>query len=199
MANVERRVADRWLELREREQYIRHLVDNTGEAIFLCDEQGKVLDINRRACESLGYRREQLLLMSLADVETPAAAEDPGPSPGCPVEGYPQVFEAVHRRQDGTTFPVEVHVTKVGHDAQRALLVIVRDITGHNLSEKTRTTDQVPSADSVGADGGLTQPLAVLLDNLQTAQALSAGDPEAARRSLDEGVRLLRKIIDAGP
>ena len=113
MASVERRVADRWLELRERERYIRHLVDNTGDAIFLCDEQGKILDTNRRACESLGYRREQLLSMSLADVEAPVGTENPKPLLN-PSAEYPRTFQTVHLRKDGTPFPVEVYVTSVG-------------------------------------------------------------------------------------
>ncbi len=46
MASVERQVAERWLELRERERYIRHLVDSTSDAIFLREEQGRILDVN---------------------------------------------------------------------------------------------------------------------------------------------------------
>jgi PAS domain S-box-containing protein len=189
MASVERRVADRWLELRERERYIRHLVDNTGDAIFLCDEQGKILDTNRRACESLGYRREQLLSMSLADVEAPVGTENPKPLLN-PSAEYPRTFQTVHLRKDGTPFPVEVYVTSVGIGAQRLLLSIVRDVTDRKQAEGLLPNNEQPLAN-------MAEQLSAALGNFQTAERLFASDPETARQSLDEGMRLLRKMIDA--
>ena len=191
MADVERRVADRWLELRERERYIRHLVDNTGDAIFLCDEQGKILDTNWRACESLGYRREQLLSMSLADVEAPVGAADPRPSLSHSVDEYPRTFQTVHLRKDGTTFPVEVHMTLVGIGAQRLLLSIVRDLTDRTQAERLLSNNEQALA-------GMAQQMTAAMDNLQTAERLLASDPETARQSLNEGMRLLRKAVDTG-
>jgi PAS domain S-box-containing protein len=137
MASVERQVTDRWLELRERERYIRHLVDNTSDAIFLRDEQGKILDINKRACDSLGYSREELLSMTVVDVEFPVVTEDQGPAVKHLGEEYPRTFEGIHRRKDGTTFPVEVHLTSVGRTSQPLLLALVRDITDRKQAEMT--------------------------------------------------------------
>jgi PAS domain S-box-containing protein len=140
VAAVERTVADRWLELRERERYIRHLVDNTSDAIFLCDQQGTILDVNRHAYESLGYRREELLSMTVDDVELPAGGDDATPLPKLAADDHPQDFEAVHLRKDGTTFPVEVHVTSVGIGQQQLRLAIVRDITDRKRAEGTLST-----------------------------------------------------------
>ena len=135
MASVERQVADRWLELRERERYIRHLVDNTGDAIFLCDRQGTIVDVNKRACDNLGYSRNELLSMTVADVELPTVAAEPEPLAKHSSEEYPRSYESVHRRKDGTTFPVEVHLALVGIGAQRLVLAIVRDITDRKRAE----------------------------------------------------------------
>ncbi len=44
----------------------------------------------------------------------------------------PRTFHTTHRRKDGTIFPVEVHVTSVGMDAEPLLLAIVRDLTDRN-------------------------------------------------------------------
>ena len=68
-AQVEQLVAERTRELRESEQRFRRLVDNAGDAFFLRDEQGKILDVNKRACDSLGYTREELLSMTIADID----------------------------------------------------------------------------------------------------------------------------------
>ena len=43
----------------------------------------------------------------------------------------------------------------------------------------------------------MAEQLSAALGNFQTAERLFASDPETARQSLDEGMRLLRKMIDA--
>jgi PAS domain S-box-containing protein len=40
-----------------------------GDAFFVYDAGGRILDANRRACETLGYTREELLSLSMTDVE----------------------------------------------------------------------------------------------------------------------------------
>ena len=135
MAVVERQTAARWHEVREKEHYIRYLIDNTSDAVFLRDQQGKILDINKRACDSLGYSREELLSMTVADMELPIVAENPGPLVKRSAEEYPRTFEGLHRRKDGTTFPVEVHSTLMGIGSQPVILAIVRDITDRKRAE----------------------------------------------------------------
>jgi CHASE1-domain containing sensor protein len=68
-ATVEKMVTKRTRELYESEQRFRRLVDNAGDAFFLHDEDGKILDVSRRACHSLGYTREELLAMTIADID----------------------------------------------------------------------------------------------------------------------------------
>ncbi len=136
MAGVQRQVADRWLELRERERYIRHLIESTSDAVFLHDEQGQILDVNRRACDALGYSREELLSLTVADVELPAVAENPRPPVRRGAEEHRHTFERVYRRKDSTTFPVEVHATLVGSGDNPLILAVVCDITGRKQAEK---------------------------------------------------------------
>jgi PAS domain S-box-containing protein len=44
---------------------------NTADAIFLCDQQGEILDINKLTCESLAYSREELLSLPVRLPATP--------------------------------------------------------------------------------------------------------------------------------
>ena len=49
-------------ELRESEIRFRTFVDHAGDALFVQDlEQGIIVDVNRQACESLGYTRQELI------------------------------------------------------------------------------------------------------------------------------------------
>ena len=59
----------RWRQALERsEERFRQLVEQAVDGIFVCDEDGLLIDVNRQACESLGYSREELLSMNLVDI-----------------------------------------------------------------------------------------------------------------------------------
>jgi len=55
--------------LQESEERFRLLFDGAADAFFLADLQGKLINVNRAACESLGYTRDELLRMSVPDIE----------------------------------------------------------------------------------------------------------------------------------
>jgi len=50
--------------VRASEQRFRVFVDHAADAFFLTDEQSRVVDVNRHACESLGYTRDELIGMN---------------------------------------------------------------------------------------------------------------------------------------
>ncbi|MHB8808599.1 MAG: GAF domain-containing protein [Desulfobulbaceae bacterium] len=52
--------------LQDSEKRFRTLIDRAGDAIFLADMNGKLVDVNKMACQALGYSREELLSMSVA-------------------------------------------------------------------------------------------------------------------------------------
>jgi PAS domain S-box-containing protein len=87
------------------EQRYRNLTDQAADSFFVHDERGKLVEVNRRACDSLGYTREELLQMNFTDVEQefdPPALEKmlrqlkPGQA---------RTLVGKHRRKDGTEFP----------------------------------------------------------------------------------------------
>jgi PAS domain-containing protein len=64
---TERRRAEE--ELRASESRFRTFVDHARDAFFLIDENLTVVDVNRQACESLGYSREELIGMQPRDFD----------------------------------------------------------------------------------------------------------------------------------
>ncbi len=64
---TEQQRAARALEASE-ERY-RKVVDHAGDGLFLHRLDGRFVDVNEHACESLGYTREELLRLSVRDVE----------------------------------------------------------------------------------------------------------------------------------
>jgi two-component system, sensor histidine kinase and response regulator len=123
--------------LRASEQRFRTFVDHAADAFFL-HEAGtvRVLDVNRRACESLGYTRDELLGMTPADFDpdySPARRERVHRELDA---GKAAVFESRHRRKDGTIFPVEVKAQEFREGGQRFLVSLARDITDRKRAEE---------------------------------------------------------------
>jgi diguanylate cyclase (GGDEF)-like protein/PAS domain S-box-containing protein len=99
------------------------------DALFVHDHEGRFVEVNRRACESLGYTREELLAMRVTDIEQdfdlPAAQAQWSrlrPDATIALKGH-------QRRRDGSRFPVEVHFGLLEADGQRLYVGVVRDIS----------------------------------------------------------------------
>jgi two-component system, sensor histidine kinase and response regulator len=122
--------------LRASEQRFRTFVDHATDAFFLHDERGAILDVNRQACESLGYTRDELLGMTPADFDpdvNPAYFEDIERmlAPGATI-----AFESRHRRKDGTVFPVEIRGQAFWEGGRRLTVGLARDITDRKRAEQ---------------------------------------------------------------
>jgi PAS domain S-box-containing protein len=127
---------------RERERMLRDLtlfrtlLDQSNDAIQVVDpETLRFLDVNERACAELGYSREELLSMSVRDIDT-----DPSEGMRAEVEKRLResgfiIMERVHRRKIGTTFPVEVNLRKVRLDREYDV-ALSRNITARKQAEK---------------------------------------------------------------
>ena len=55
--------------LRASEQRFRTFADHAADAFFVHDERARVQDVNRRACEALGFTREELIGMTPSDFD----------------------------------------------------------------------------------------------------------------------------------
>ena len=114
---------------------VRALLDNSNDAIEVLDPVTlRFLDINATGCLALGYTREELLSMSIYDIIDTAYSAAPQKVLAQLRESEHALFETIHRRKDGSTFPVEVNVVSVELD-KPYLLAITRDITERKLLE----------------------------------------------------------------
>jgi len=125
--------------LRESESRFRTVVEQAADAIYLHDHDGIIQDVNRQACLSLGYERDELLGMHVCDVDAdfePAGARrlwqrlaGHGELDG------PISVQSTHRRQDGSAFPVEVRISTLTVNGQPLLVALARDISEHMRAE----------------------------------------------------------------
>ncbi len=96
-------------------------------------------DINRHACEDLGYTREELLSLQVRDFDPIWPAERVAGLYDSLTPGASVTHETFLRRKDGTSLPVEVHVGLL--DAERqTMVVLARDIRERKRSDEERHT-----------------------------------------------------------
>jgi formate hydrogenlyase transcriptional activator len=136
-----REVGERLLsKVRETERTIgelrlfRTLVDQCSEAIEVVDpETLRFLDVNEKACSELGYSREELLAMGVYDIN-PTTSETVGKIREELGKSGFAMRETLHRRRDGSTFPVEVSLSLVQID-RNYVVAIARDLSERKLVE----------------------------------------------------------------
>ena len=130
--------------LRGSEERFRTLVQQASDAIFVHDVAGRLLDANESACKNLGYPRNELLRMSVLDIEQDVRPEEAlkiwrGFKPG-----QSQTVRGRHRRKNGTTFPVEVSLNCYEIQGQVVFAGLTR-----NTSDRKEYEDQLAQSVSL--------------------------------------------------
>ena len=131
--------------VRDSEERFRNIIDQASDAIFIHDFDGKFVYVNRQAFTSLGYSRDELLSLSVKDVDPDAL---PRGDTAKIWPNLPATFEARHRRKDGTTFPTEIRLSPIEFGGTKLVLSVVQDITERKRAEEelTRAKDLAETA-----------------------------------------------------
>ena len=138
-AEAEKRVAIE-KELRKSETKFREIFNNANDAVFIHEISpegpGKFLDVNNQLCTMLGYTREEMLTMSIPDIDAPGQDVNvPGIISTLFKEGK-VVFRIEHIAKDGRRIPVEVSARLIRSESNPVVLAIVRDISERKRFEQ---------------------------------------------------------------
>lgn len=129
--------------LRASEQRFRALFNNADDAAFLhgIGKDGTpqpFVEVNDVACRRLGRTRDELVGLSPADVDDPAAAADRPAILRELLERGRVRFETAHVSRDGTAMPVEISSTLFTLNHDLMVLSIARDVRDRKLAESER-------------------------------------------------------------
>jgi PAS domain S-box-containing protein len=129
---VERKRAAQTLRL------FRDLIDRSNDCIFVIEPKwGRFLDLNDRACVSLGYTREELLDMTVKDIEESIPDDSSWQNKAEELKIKPDlVIQGRHRRKDATTFYVETSLKYVSQENEDHIIAVARDITERKRAEE---------------------------------------------------------------
>ena len=128
--------------IRQSERRNRRFVDHVPDALFIHDAKGKIIDVNKRACSSLGYCREELLGMNILDIERDYSAADGRDMIRRILKSNnPLSFQGTNQGKDGRTFPVEAKVNVLEQGEEPLFVTVVRDISDR-LHQQRRLQDK---------------------------------------------------------
>ncbi len=167
---------------KESEHRYSTVVDHIGDSIVVHDFDGNIVEVNSSASENLEYARDELLAMTIGDIEIAVPVDKILETWRNTDPGQRRAFKGMHRRKDGTVFPVDVRGEIIEISGQQRILVSARDMTEAQAAEAARAeaegqlraiVDASPSAISLaGIDGGI-------LTVNKTYSEWAAADPSA--------------------
>ncbi len=116
---------------------LREIMDIVNDAIFIHDPStGKILEVNKKACDSYQYSRKELKLLTTNDISSgvhPYTQKEAIKLMKKAASGKPQLFEWHAKKKNGDLFWIEVNVQLSNIENQLYLIAIERDITDKKI------------------------------------------------------------------
>jgi PAS domain S-box-containing protein len=177
--------------LKEQERY-RAVLAATTEGFWIHTADLRFEFVNDAYCRMTGFGREEIMSMSIADLEIVESEEQiKGHTSRIKERGYDR-FETRHRRKDGSSIDLEVMVNYYARD--NIFFSFLRDITERRKAEDERTRHQMEKEnilkDLHDGIGGLTTNI-----NLLAELARTSDDRSAVRHSLATIAELSRESL----
>ncbi len=119
--------------LKESAEHYRKLFEQMHDAIVIFSpEDEKVIDVNRRACDLYGLKRDEFLGLSMRSISKnlPQNTEN---IKNTVEKGYYHNFQSVHYRKDSTEMLMEINASVFLFKGKPVILSINRDITDRIL------------------------------------------------------------------
>ncbi|MEI7850212.1 MAG: transporter substrate-binding domain-containing protein [Kiritimatiellales bacterium] len=127
---------------KERLELTQFALDRAGNPAFWVNSTGRFVYVNEAACRTLGYDKEELLRLSVPDID-----------PNMPAERWPSHWQELqekkslqlemhHKTKDGRLLPVEVHASYIRYGNREYICTSAHDITNRKESEKRLRFEQ---------------------------------------------------------
>jgi PAS domain S-box-containing protein len=174
--------------LRASEQQYRQIVETTTDGIMKSDVDGRIVFVNQRFAQMIGYQPSEMVGQSLFAFMSPAARMIAEAAFARRREGVRDTLDATFHHRDGTEIYVNIAGTPLydadGHHA--GSLGVFRDVTEQiKLRSQLMVSDRMASVGTLAAGVAheINNPLAAVLANLDyiADKLLAPGHPAAGR------------------
>ncbi len=120
-------------DLKKSEELYRKLFEQAHDAIVIfAPEDEKVIDVNRRACDLYGFKRDEFLGLSLATISKNSIQSHVNIKLTLE-KGYYHNFQSVQYKKDMSEMLMEINASVFIYNGKKVILSINRDITDRIL------------------------------------------------------------------
>ncbi len=139
-------------ELKEALEWQRQIFEGSRDAVFLSDEEGRFVAVNRAAADLTGFAREELLAMKIPDLHDEPDLAAFRAFHRRILDGERILSSATIRRKDGSRVAAEFNNTVIVIGDKRFMHTTARDVTERlNLEEQLRQRQKM---DAIGQLAG---------------------------------------------
>jgi len=131
--NNETKPAERKIRL---DDFGRMILDTAIDGYCMLDLNVNILEVNTSLCKMLGYSRDELLTMNLAQIEVSETPQEITKHVDMVIKAGYDRFETKHCCKDGTIIDVEVSAQFCEREKDKIIFSFFRDITEHNKADK---------------------------------------------------------------
>ena len=117
-------------------QFTRFSLDNAADVMICVDRDARFIDVNDACCRSWGYSREELLSMSVHDIDPDYSAEIWPEFWEKLKQSGSLTFESCHRTKKGKVYPVEIVANFFEYNGKEYHCSFARDITERKQAEE---------------------------------------------------------------
>ena len=122
--------------LRAHEERFRILFDRASDGILILAPDGKLIAVNDSFAKMHGYSAEEMLDISLKDLDTPSTRQLIPERMQRIMSGETMTFEVEHYHKDGHVIALEVSSSLIASDGEPLIQAFHRDITERNRQRK---------------------------------------------------------------
>ncbi|MDD4947367.1 MAG: PAS domain S-box protein [Gallionella sp.] len=115
--------------LQESEVNFRTLFDTLEDLLFVIDMNGRLLRVNRHACEQLGYSEAEMMQMMALDLRPESTREQASRTIAAILAGEMELCSLPLQTKSGELIDVETRITAGTWNGAPALYAISRDVT----------------------------------------------------------------------
>lgn len=133
---IEQKIQQISQSLEQSEDRFQKLFDSVGEDIFVTDENEQIIEVNRAACETLGYSRHELLSMKITDIKSERYKDKVHENRRIIYERGSYTFDSEHVTKDSRIIQVEFTSKVVMYEGERLILSVVRNVSKQREIER---------------------------------------------------------------
>ena len=180
----------------------RSIIERANSGIYLIDSKGRILDVNPKAAEILGYTRTELTQLTIADIDAEVTPEIWNEVWERLKEEETERLERIHIRKDRSIIPIELYSSYLQHEGREFAIAFVQDISLRKQKE-----EEMREKDILLHDVGEQAKIGAWKVDLETGKATSTdgvsriyGLKRKEEIHIEEGLNLYfedsRRMID---